>query len=178
MFERHICVQCQRVYRPEKIGVYVLEVRKGFGADKLWSADLLVCPSCHHEMIDGFSEKPIAIRSDTDFLTEILKAVDSGIRLFDFYFDPNSLNSEPNPLTPADIHWQRVLEECPRPGSTIEEHRLGEWRHVVALTVFPNRFGPVCISNEVLKKAPGHFLTQSQAHAIRTDEMQSKRAGK
>ena len=143
-----------------------------------WSADLLVCPSCHHEMIDGFSEKPIAIRSDTDFLTEILKAVDSGIQLFDFYLDPSSLNSEPNPPAPADIHWQRVLEECPRPGSTIDDHRSGKWCHVVMMIAFPNLFGPVCILSEVFKRATGHLLTQSQTHAIRTDDTQSKRAAR
>lgn len=78
-----ICVPCQKFYRPKKNGVFVEELMpsptsegfpyavvdgKSFWVSyKLWTADLLECPGCYHQVIGGFPIAPIAEHFQPDY---------------------------------------------------------------------------------------------------------------
>ena len=48
------CVECETDFRPEKNGVWLVEVAS-FGPYKIWHADLWKCPKCGKEIISGYS---------------------------------------------------------------------------------------------------------------------------
>lgn len=57
---KRICVKCQVEFKPEKNGVYVVEMMmKNTKVYKLWRADLLKCPVCGFLIVAGFAQYPM-----------------------------------------------------------------------------------------------------------------------
>jgi len=70
------CVDCECDFKPEKNGVYLLEMAD-FGPYKLWNADLWKCPSCGREIISGYGKTPVASHHEEDFYTLLGKVQNS-----------------------------------------------------------------------------------------------------
>lgn len=74
-----VCIPCQKEYRIDKNGVYVIET---FGHPpkpyKIWSADRWICPSCGHQLLSGFGQGPLAEHFGYDFPDRLHKAMTSG----------------------------------------------------------------------------------------------------
>lgn len=85
-----VCVPCQRFYRPKRNGTPLLEQRpikqgalpgpknaSDWVPYKLWGSDLMVCPSCGHELLSGFSREALH-DYDPDFLDSVKNALARG----------------------------------------------------------------------------------------------------
>ena len=65
MYRRPVCLDCNRVYGVEEIGLTVME--RVNGKDKtIWDCDRWMCPDCGHEVLGGFGLAPIAQSFDTE----------------------------------------------------------------------------------------------------------------
>lgn len=63
-----ICVSCEVEYRPKRNGTPVIEMFSDPPRPyKIWNADTWRCPSCGHEIVKGYSLKPIAIHFEEGF---------------------------------------------------------------------------------------------------------------
>ena len=67
-----ICVKCNLSYITKEVGVFVEELAE-FGSYKLWAADLKECPNCHHQIVSGFSEQPVAEHYQKDYKDKLKK---------------------------------------------------------------------------------------------------------
>lgn len=76
----YVCAECNEQMRPEKNGVYVIEMAD-FGPYKIWMADLWACPECTHEALVGFGLKPLAEHYQEGF-KEMLKKVKASGRCY------------------------------------------------------------------------------------------------
>lgn len=65
-----VCRKCQREFRPQTIGVRVLDMAE-FGPYKLWMADVYQCPVCGAEIVYGFADKPFAQAGDDKLKQEL-----------------------------------------------------------------------------------------------------------
>lgn len=63
----YICVPCKREMRLVKVGVIVEEHREDGSAYKIWGADLWECPTCGHQCIFGFADRPIVYHFDPSY---------------------------------------------------------------------------------------------------------------
>lgn len=75
-----ICVRCQKEYRVKKAGVYLVETAgRNQRPYKLWSTDLLHCPICNHEVVTGFTDRPVAMDWQAERMANLIaKAKESG----------------------------------------------------------------------------------------------------
>jgi hypothetical protein len=55
MSHKPVCVRCNIEFRPEKVGIEVLDMAE-WGPYQLWNADLWKCPSCGIEIIPYFGD--------------------------------------------------------------------------------------------------------------------------
>lgn len=57
---QNVCVKCQALYLPKKLGVMVIETAGEKPTPmRVWSADVLGCPLCGAELLSRFSHEPI-----------------------------------------------------------------------------------------------------------------------
>jgi len=55
------CVECERDLRPEKNGVFLVELANMGGGPQpyaIWHADLWTCPQCKVKIISGYAAEP------------------------------------------------------------------------------------------------------------------------
>ncbi len=68
------CVECKTYMRPRTNGVDVLETFEDYRPYKIWKADLLECPDCGKQIINGYGNGPIAEHFEgTKFQTALAK---------------------------------------------------------------------------------------------------------
>lgn len=74
--KKPICVKCETEFRMKTAGVVVKEMfQNNEQIYKIWYADLWDCPSCHSEIIFGFSEQPAVIHHEKERMEEVLKEI-------------------------------------------------------------------------------------------------------
>lgn len=78
----HVCLKCKKEMMPERIGVVVEEHRKiqdhviqgrvhtEWAPYKIWSADILECPTCGHQILAGFPDRPVAHHHEAKYAEE------------------------------------------------------------------------------------------------------------
>ena len=73
-----ICVNCEVEYKPDKNGVYLLEMAwQPPQPYKIWHADMLCCPDCLHQIVAGFGNQAMAEHYQDDFPT-LLDRINDG----------------------------------------------------------------------------------------------------
>jgi len=76
-----ICVNCNREYTPHKNGTLVIEYAE-FGAYKIWSADMWMCPECDHKVIVGFGALAISEHYEKGFKKLLDKIKEDAVKSF------------------------------------------------------------------------------------------------
>lgn len=72
------CARCLRDLRPEKNGVYLLEMAGDPPQPyALWHADLWTCPECKTRIISGYGGSPVRCSEGERFKTELKRARES-----------------------------------------------------------------------------------------------------
>ena len=83
-----ICVKCNVQIKPKTNGVYVIEMAYEPPAPyKVWHADLVECPKCKVQVIQGFGNRALAVRGDEHFektLKTARKGIDEGTTILWF----------------------------------------------------------------------------------------------
>jgi len=76
--KKPVCVRCNVEFRPEKTGVYVVEMyQKNQEIYQIWQADIWQCAICRAQVVFGFGNQPIMAHYDGDCnakLEELKKA--------------------------------------------------------------------------------------------------------
>ena len=67
------CAGCRRTYVPLKNDIRVIETLADGSPYKLWCADLIECPGCHHRIVSGFGNRPIAEHFESDFKQRVVE---------------------------------------------------------------------------------------------------------
>ncbi len=58
--QKPVCVKCNVEFRPEEIGIYVIEMcHKNQDIYKIWCADIWRCSICRAKIVFGFGNGPI-----------------------------------------------------------------------------------------------------------------------
>ena len=77
-----VCVKCQVGYRPDKNGVYLIEMAwKPPQPYKIWHSDMWCCPGCGHQVISGFADRPLSEHYQDNFdaiLNNVVRAANDG----------------------------------------------------------------------------------------------------
>ena len=81
----HACMACQEQYVPLKNDIFVAQTEIVVGnvtldqtIYKLWCADLLECPGCHHIIISGYGQEPVSTWHEKDHREVIERARSTG----------------------------------------------------------------------------------------------------
>jgi hypothetical protein len=97
---KSICVPCEVELKPQKNGVYVLELSlRNTTIYRIWQADMWICPICGHETVIGFAQLPTH-RYDKDYQL-VLNTLRDGKEtiILDYEYPYNKDNFDKETLT-------------------------------------------------------------------------------
>lgn len=77
------CAKCERDLKPEKNGVWLIEMFQGNTEPyAIWHADLWKCPECGIEIVSGYSQRP-TYHNEENF-KHLLEIAFKGTRYFNY----------------------------------------------------------------------------------------------
>ena len=61
-----VCVECGRLMKSHKTGVYAIQTVEG-NDYKVWKADIVACPECGFKALSRFGDEPLKTRDEENF---------------------------------------------------------------------------------------------------------------
>ena len=104
-----ICVDCEVEYKPDKNGVYLIEMAwQPPQPYKIWHSDMWICPSCLHQVIAGFGHQALAEHYQDDFQPLLNSIRDSSAVIVHCYERVGEEKWEYDPPTPEPRHTEPI----------------------------------------------------------------------